>query len=97
MALEPTAAGVQQPVIRPRVRSWACTCGAAIVVPAWCPDQTWLDLQGTFAEGHSGPGHATCDLATAARARANAERRRHRVQVTDKDQPAATRGANNHD
>jgi hypothetical protein len=61
--------------VRIRERSWSCTCGATIAVPADCPDNVWRDLVDTFSEGHEGDGHAECDRATARRARAKHERR----------------------
>jgi hypothetical protein len=61
--------------MRVKEKSWSCTCGATIAVPADCPDHVWRDLVDTFSDGHEGPGHAECNRATATRARANFERR----------------------
>ncbi len=56
-------------------RSWSCTCGATLSVPAWCPDDQWARLVATFRETHTGEGHAECDRKTASQARARAKRR----------------------
>ena len=57
------------------MRTWACTCGAELMVSDACPARTWQKLVRAMEAEHAGPGHGRCEPQQAGQARRQAERK----------------------